>query len=590
MAIPCAPALRLRLIAVAQEMAAPDVLIRGARLWNAFTGEIAPGDVAICEDRIARIGPWSGPSSERTTVIEAEGRIAVPGYIEPHTHFPPFTNPLSLGEAAACRGTTCLVYDDLFIRLALGPERMRELAAALSAAALSHLFWVARIASQSRFAEEDAFFSNEVVGRLLAGPEFLGTAEMTRWADLLDPVRAPRLLNILEETRRRGKINDGHLAGASSRRLAALAATGIRSCHEAVTADEALDRLRQGLWVLLRNSSLREDLPDLLAAVKISAFHDRFAYTTDNAAETHLDAVGFTDHLIRLALDAKVAPGIAYRMATLNPATYLRLEEDLGSVAPGRVADINLLPGLEQPTPDLVVCRGRLVARMGSLMVAAPSEDFPWRQAYRGSAPDIPQWNADMFILPSGAANPFPSGRLSNAAITRETPIRLAPMGAGLWPAEEDALVLAATDRQGRWITRGVIQNFAPGLAALATTYTTSAGIVVLGKTPSAMAAALARLHRLGGGVTVASTADEWWEFSLPMAGVHRDRGFADGVRTAREFHQALRACGYPHADPKTTLLFLTCDVLPEVRATEAGWTRVKTEEVLLPAERMNHR
>jgi adenine deaminase len=80
----------------------------------------------------------------------------------------------------------------------------------------------------------------------------------------------------------------------------------------------------------------------------------------------------------------------------------------------------------------------------------------------------------------------------------------------------------------------------------------------------------------------------KWWEFPLPMAGLHREGGFADGVRAAREFHEAIRTCGYRHADPKYTILFLTCDFLPEVRATEAGWTRVKTQDVLLPAERLD--
>lgn len=116
----------------------------------------------------------------------------------------------------------------------------------LSAAALPHVYWLARIASQSRFADEARLFAPDVIRRQLGAAEYLGTAEMTRWSDLLDPERALPLLAVIEDARRLGKINDGHMAGASPRRLAALATTGIRSCHEAINAEEALGRLRQG--------------------------------------------------------------------------------------------------------------------------------------------------------------------------------------------------------------------------------------------------------------------------------------------------------------------------------------------------------
>ena len=585
MVIACDPALRRRLMAVAQEQEAPDLLVRRARVWNAFTGEIRVGDIAICADRIAKVGPWSGPLAAATAMVEATDRVAVPGYIEPHTHPWPFCNPLTLGEAALCRGTTCLVYDDLLLHLALGAERLRAVTAALSAAAAPRIFWVARIASQSHFAAEETVFAPAVIARLLQEAQFVGTGEMTRWTDLLDPQRSARLLATLESSRRIGKFNEGHMAGASPRRLGALANAGIRSCHEAVNAEEALERLRLGFWTLLRHSSLREDLPGLVACLKATAFHDRLAYTTDGTAETYLEDHGLTDHLIRIALDFGVPPDVAYRMATLNAAAYLGLDEDLGAVAPGRIADVNLLGALDEPTPELVVCRGRVMARDGALVVPAPSETFPWAESYADAAPFIPDWGAEVFLLPRNAPNPFPAARLISAAITRESQVELAPKGPGQWPREEDALVLAATDRGGKWVTRGVVRNIGDKLAAVATTYTSHAGILVLGRSPQAMAEALRRLRRQEGGITIRSTDGEWSEFALPMAGIHRAGGFAEAARTARNFERAFAACGYPHADPKYSLLFLTADMLPEVRATEAGWIRSKTGEVLFPSE-----
>ncbi|GAB4266137.1 MAG: adenine deaminase C-terminal domain-containing protein [Deferrisomatales bacterium] len=583
--IPCAPALRWRLIRVAQELEAPDLWIRGGRVWCAFTGEVFEGDVAVCGDRIARVGPWNGPVEAHTAVIDASGLVAVPGYIEPPTHPWPFVNPLALAEAAVCRGTTALVYDDLLLFLALGPEAFERLAGELSRAALPHVFWVARMASQSRFAGEETVFSREAVTRLLAREEFLAVGEMTRWTDFLDAQHAPRLLEIAEAARQLGAFADGHTAGASPRRLPALAAAGLRSCHEAITAEEARARLREGLWVLLRHSSLRQDLRALLPAVAQAGFTDRFTLTSDGAKAHHIREHGLTDHLIAVALEEGVPPATAYRMATLQAATFLGLDADLGALAPGRVAHVNLLEDLRAPTPRAVVCRGRLAARQGELTVAAPSEGFPWEALYAGGEPPVPPWGPERFLLPAEAPDPFPCGRLANAVITREEPVPLEARGGGRWPGGEDLHVLALTDRSGAWITRGVIGGLAPGLAGLASTYTTNGGLVAVGRSPEAMAEALARVRALGGGIAVVTAGGEVREFPLPLAGIQLPGGFGPAAAQAAAFQRCLTACGYPHSDPNYTLLFLSCDFLPELRATQAGWIRVKTGEVVLPAQ-----
>lgn len=251
----------------------------------------------------------------------------------------------------------------------------------------------------------------------------------------------------------------------------------------------------------------------------------------------------------------------------------------------GRIADINLLADMRQPMPQMVVCRGRLAARDGALVMPAPSALFPWDATYAGSEPEIPQWGPERFVLPSDAPNPFPAGRIVSAAITREVSTPLRPCAGGLWPSE--GLVLAASNRGGKWISRGVAHSFGEEVDALATTYTANAGILVLGRTPQAMAEALARLGSMKGGVTVRSRAGLWSDFPLDMAGVHGREGFDEAARWARDFESAFRASGYNHSDPKYTLLFLTCDILPEVRATEAGWIRVKTGELLYAAQRL---
>ena len=585
MPISCTPDLRWRLIETAMEKAAPDLLIRGGKTWNAYTGDVEPGDIAICGDRIARVGPWTAAREPATSVIDATGMIAVPGYIEPHTHLSPFCSPLSFAERAVCHGVSCVVFDQLMLALPLGPQVLERVTQAISEAALPLFFWLARTASQSRFRAEEAFFGAEIVRRQLESPWYLGTAEMTRWTELLDKRTSLPFLEIFEHCRASGKLNDGHFAGARTQKLAALATTGIRSCHEAITTEEALDRLRLGLRVLLRHSSLRPDLPVLLDVIGRTTFHDRLVFTTDGATELRIDERGVSDGLIALALERGVAPDLAYRMATLNPATYLGLDDDLGAVAPGRIANINLLDSLATPTPRLVICRGVVAARDRQLTVAPPSAAFDWHAIYGTEPLEVPAWDSSRFLFPSDAPNPFPAGRLVNGAITRPTPTPLVPRDNGLWPTEPDSLVLAVTDRDCHFITRGIIQGMGAGIAAIATSFTTNAGILVLGHTPEIMEEATARLARLGGGLVAASREGKWVEFSFSMSGIHSTCDFTTGVEAARAFSDLLRENGYAHSDPVYTLLFLTADFLPEMRATEAGWYSVKDDLVLFPAE-----
>src|SRR5438093_2756029 len=162
---------------------------------------------------------------------------------------------------------------------------------------------------------------------------------------------------------RAGRTGRGHTAGASAEKIAAIAAAGFTSDHEPITAQEVLDRARQGIAVMLRESSLRPDLVGLLDALKTApALASRLMLTNDDSMPAFLRTHGFVDHLVRVALERGVTPIETYRMATLNPATYYRLDADLGGVAPGRYPDLCVLADLSAPRPAAATARGKVLA------------------------------------------------------------------------------------------------------------------------------------------------------------------------------------------------------------------------------------
>ena len=355
---------RRRLTAVARGAAPADLYVRGGTLLNVYTGEIYPANVAIAGERIAYVGLRDDMVGPRTTTLDAGGRIITPGYIDPHVHPAHVVTPSGLARHLLPLGTTTVFADSLQIWELGGLRAFRVVADSLARSPLK-FYWMIRVHAQARTTDEARRFPLRDIARALDHPWSFAAGEVTRWPDVWAGDRD--LLGRLDLALARGQRVEGHTAGAAADKIAALAAGGLTSDHEPITASEVLDRARQGIAVMLRESSLRPDLVGLLDALKTApALVSRLMLTADGSMPAFIRDHGFVDHLIRVAMKRGVAPVDAYRMATLNPATYIGREADLGGVAPGRYADLCVLRELGEPRPEVVVARGRVAARDGT--------------------------------------------------------------------------------------------------------------------------------------------------------------------------------------------------------------------------------
>jgi adenine deaminase len=294
--------------------------------------------------------------------------------------------------------------------------------------------------------------------------------------------------------------------------------------------------------------------------------------TADGSMPAFIRDHGFVDHLIRVALARGIAPIDAYRMATLNPATYLGRDADLGGIAPGRYADLCLLRDLAEPRPEVVVARGRVAAREGRTLVDVPEPD--WRRAFTSAPARLTvRWRARPadFALPRRPT--YPVMRLVSAVIARleERPL-----------AEGD-LHAALLDRAGRWVAPGVVAGFGDRVDGLASTITTDFNILVLGRRPEAMARAVNRLLDVHGGVVLVDDDRVALEMPLPLGGVMTRMTVPEAAAHEDALRAALVARGYPHHEPLFTLFFLAADFLPFVRLSPRGVWDVKQGRVLLP-------
>jgi adenine deaminase len=572
---------RRRLIEAARGRLAPDLVVTGGTLANVYSGEWLPWNVEILDGRVAYTGPRKPEVGRETRVVDATGRVVAPAYIEPHSHPWALYNPVSLLERALPSGTVTLVADNLAFFLQLGAAGFHRIVRALEDVP-AHLLWVARVVSQSTFPGEAELFSADAVREQLEWPEVVMAGEVTRWADI--SAGDEHILGAFATALRLGKRVDGHTAGASFERLGSLVAAGVSADHEAITGEQALDRLRLGLWTMLRDSSLRRDLPELLSTL-LAAGADtrRLLLTTDGSGPAHYDERGLVDDLLTQATGLGLSSMAALQLVTINAATFLGIDEELGGLAPGRRASFVVLPDRDTFRPDEVYVNGRLVAERGELAVVLPAVDWAALGCRPQLAPPERWLDPAIYVTPARGAVPVMAyeSTVISRRVDRELPAR---DGLVDLSGEPDLAYAALVSRDARLACRGVVSGLFPRLGGLASTYNTTGQLLVLGRDPASMAAAAAEVARLGGGVAFAEAGAVSWSAALDVVGFATSAPYATAVAIERELRQRSAAAGYPFHDPVYTLLFLPCDFLPDLRLTLDGLLEVKSGRILEPA------
>jgi adenine deaminase len=303
----------------------------------------------------------------------------------------------------------------------------------------------------------------------------------------------------------------------------------------------------------------------------------RILFTTDGPAPDAIAENGYLDNLLRIAVEAGVPPVEAIQMTTINPATYLHLDDHLGGVAPGRLADLVLLADLSSFRPHLVIAGGKVAAREGVLVEPMPS--IEWESL--GLQLDFRQgpWIEDPNLYDVHPGEDTPVVNFVSDVITS---LEESPPGGEL---PEGYLRVAHLTRDGRWATRALVSNFAGGLDGFATTATSSTHVLVFGRSPEAMALAASRVRDLGGGIVLASGGRIDWEAPLPLAGQMTPGPFVEAQAVARELKEHLQKAGYPFSESLYSLLFLTADFLPGPRLTSSGVLDIRTGKLVYDAE-----
>ena len=443
------------------------------------------------------------------------------------------------------------------------------------------MYWWCRFDGNTELLNHHDIFNKEDVMSWLQHQSVLQGGELTAWPKLVNGDN--RMLSWVQETKRLHKKIEGHFPGASERTLAKLMVMGADCDHEAMTGQEALTRLMQGYTVSLRHSSIRPDLDILLKELielGVQKF-DRFFFTTDGSHPSFYEN-GMTDELIKKAIHHGIPLIDAYLMASYNIARYYNMEHLHGSIATGRIANINILESKDNPTPISVLAKGKWIKQDGKDQYDSPSID--WNK-YQLSPLDL-KWTLQEDDLNFSTSTGI---RLRNNVITipYESSIDLSSDELSL---EHDECFLMMVGRDGSWRINTLVKGFAQHLGGFASSYSGTGDILIIGKRKADMLIAFERMQAIGGGMVLAEENHIVHEIPLPLRGIMSDLDMGLLIKDEKKMIQLLKERGYKYKDPAFTLLFFSATHLPFIRLTPSGLYDVKNRKVLvLPTKRENY-
>ncbi|MDH4102532.1 MAG: adenine deaminase [Thermoleophilia bacterium] len=554
-----------RRLAVARGDEPADLVVRGGRVLSVFTREWLEVDIAIADGVVAGLGTYEGRD-----MLDASGRYVVPGFIDAHMHLE--SVKLMVDEFARLvlpLGTTAVVADPHEIANVLGVDGVHWLLDATADLQLDVFFMAPSCVPASPFESPRRPLTPGDLESLMRRRRVLGLAEMMNFPGVIQGSDSE-----LEKLSLDGAQHvDGHAPGILGKELQAYAAAGIYSDHEALTVEEGRERLRAGMWLLVREASMARNLRALLPLVQEYG-PNRIAFCTDDRDPEDIADSGHVNGMVRTAVAEGITPEDALLMGTLHPALWHGLRRH-GAIAPGYLADLLVLPDLTSFQPETVLKRGRPIADV-------PQVQTPdWvRQSVR-----IGDLDSTAFAIPWSGGSARAIGLIEDQVVT-ESLVREPTVERGLAVAdpESDLAKIAVVERHlatGR-MGLGFVSGSGLRRGALASSVAHDAhNLVVVGMSDPDMTFAVEHLAEIGGGIVVVDDLRVLAECPLPIAGLLSDAPLADVIAQSRACNEAARELGWTGATPFLTLAFLALSVIPHLKITDRGLVDVDRFEIV---------
>ena len=553
------------IINVARGLEKADLVIKNANIVNVLSEEIHKGDIAICDGVIAGIGEnYSGEKE-----IDINGAYVTPSFIDGHVHLEStMMLPKEFAKTVLPAGTTTVIIDPHEISNVLGLHGISFMHEAVKDLPMNVYTMLPSCVPATPFETSGFDLNSYDLSLLIDKPWVLGIAEMMNFPGVLNHDK--NVMAKLELAKSRGKRIDGHAPYLSGKDLCGYIASGVKSDHECTTPEEAIEKLRLGVYVMIREGTAAKDLDALIPVLKTSNTR-KCIFVTDDRHPADLKE--HINGMVRRVVEAGVDPIKAVQVASLNTAEYFGLK-DLGAIAPGYKADLLVLPDLKTFKPDIVLKDGQVVAQDGKLAVEIPENDAI---ATRNSV-NVRWITMDDFKIQTegdGVKKVRALEVIPHQLITKSVMSDVKVVdGNAVSNVETDTLKICVIERHRATgnIGKGFVKGFNLKCGAIASTVAhDSHNMIVIGTNDFDMYTAAVALIKCQGGKVVVKDGEIISQLPLPIAGLMSDKEFDFVVEKCDELNKAAHSIGCKLEDPFMTMGFLSLPVIPELKITDKG-------------------
>jgi len=543
-----------------------EVVFRNAKIVDVLSHDIVQGSIGVDNGRVVGIGLYEGDIE-----IDVKGRYVMPGLIDSHVHIESsLAPPGEFARAVIPHGTTTVIADPHEIANVKGAEGIRFMTRSAEKLPMNFFFMIPSCVPATSFEHSGAVLDAVAIDALMDDENVLGLGELMDYPSVVaaDDTMMDKILT----ASRRDKLIDGHGPMLEGKSLNAYAAAGVRTDHESSTVDEMRERLRAGMYVLMREGSAAHDLDALLAGVT-EGNSRRCMFCTDDRQPEDILKSGHIDNHLRIAVKKGIDPVTAVQMATINAAQCYRLN-DIGAITIGYKADFVIVDNLKDFNVREVYHKGNLVAKDGEAVFEYTGENISTVSGMLNVKP----FGIEGFKLKLTGDIARVMRLKAHSLLTEKVQRKISRDKGGVFcnNPDLDILKLAVVERHNATgnIGLGLVENFKLQNGAIATTIAhDSHNIIVVGDNDADMYSAVNELIRIGGGITMCSGGEILGTLHLPIAGLMSDKPLPEINETLKEMNKiAYNVLGVnKDLDPFMTLAFLALPVIPELKLTDVG-------------------
>ncbi|HIO32476.1 MAG TPA: adenine deaminase [Candidatus Nitrosopelagicus sp.] len=563
---------------------AADLVLENCSLVNVYTGEILPEtQVAISKDRIAYVGEdASHTKGKKTVVINLEKKFITPGFADSHIHIDQFFSPAEFVKKSLLCGVTSLFADSVDIVSTCGFSGFKEFIKMTSGLPARFFHVVPGGTPVDRKFSHVKSLSPTEEKSALRMPGVLGLGEVFSWTKVTK--RDSKTMKTLSTMLENNCVINGHTAGMSGKKLNAYVSSGILSCHEPINFEQVIERLRLGMWIMIREGSIRRDIKDIIPLVLANKTNkDRLMFCSDGLDPIDITKFGHIDHCIREAVKLGLNLTDAISMASKNCFDYYNMGMDLGGIAPGKLADILVFDDLMKLKPKKIFVGGMLVLSNGTIVSKIKKHPVP---KWMTKTVKLNKFTEDNFSIKSHSdlvdVNVID---MKTEIITKKGHETLSVKDENVIPSyDKDVWKVAAFDRTFGSTKHavGFLKNFGPRIGAFASTWSFHENnMIVIGSNEKDMAIAANNLLRTQGGMVVVYKGKILSSMPLQMAGIMSTDSFEKTSKNFSDINNMLLDSGCKFKKPHLIPLFLPFLALPEIRILHQGIIDVKSRSFL---------